>query len=448
MNDLHQIAEFILKEAQKCGADDADVFLSEKVQSNITVRLGKIEELKQANPKSLGLRIFSKKRNALTYTSDFRPASLRKLVRQTVEMAKVTEPDPMGGLPDPNLLGRADVALPQYDATIEKLDTAEKVGMVTKMEKIGMAKDPLITNSDGARWSDARTDIILANSRGFIGKQRWSSFSLNLSLVAEKKGVKQSDYWWTHSRFFDHLDSIEDVANTAAERTLRKIGAVKPQTQSVPVVFDPVVGRDLLSILAQAVLGSSIYKRRSFLLDRLDQSIAADKITIIDDGLLLYGLGSRLFDDEGLPSQKNIVIDKGVLKTYLCDCYSARKLAREPTGSASRSVSSAPGPAPSNFYLQKGDTPAHEIISSVKNGLYLTSVNWVGVNYITGDYSRGAEGLWIENGKRTYPVQEFTVAGNVLDMLQNITMVGDDLIFKASINAPTFKIDKMTVSGA
>jgi len=288
----------------------------------------------------------------------------------------------------------------------------------------------------------------LANSKGFYGEERHSSCSLDLTLVAEKDGVKQRDYWGSNVRHLAQLESLESIAEKAAQRTLRKVGARKPATRKVPVIFDPQTARDFITIIANTVVGDAIYKRRSFLVDQLGKKIAVDDFTLIDDGLLPRGLGSRLFDDEGLPSRRNVVFENGVLTSYLCDCYAARKLQCKPTGSASRSVGSAPTPDTSNFYLQKGRHTPQEMISSVREGLLLTDVHWVGINYVTGDYSRGAEGIWIENGKLSYPVQEFTVASNMNEMLQSIEMIGNDLEFRGSTNAPSFKMREMTISGA
>jgi len=448
MKNYKSIAEYIIQTARKRGADQVDVMIVNSTNVNITVRLGEIEELRQSNPKSLGIRVFKNQRKALTYTSDFREESLQNLVKKTVEIASVTGSDEFSGLPEKSLIGIADTKLPQFDPKIAEVSTDKKIQMLKDMEKIGMDKDSLITNSDGANWNDSKAHVVLANSEGFFGEEDYTSVNMSLSLMAEKDGVKQTDYWYSASRYMDRLDSIEKIAATAADRTLRKLGGRKPRTQKVPVVFDPVVAGDFITIISQTVVGNAIYNKNSFLVDKLNEYIAVKDLTIIDDGLLKYGLGSRLFDDEGLPSRKNIVIDQGILKTYLCDCYSARKLGFKPTGSATRGVSSNPGSGTTNFYMQKGKYPRDEIIGSVKNGLYLTSVDWVGINYVTGDYSRGATGIWIENGKLTYPVQEFTVAGNMLEMLQNITMIGDDLEFRDSVAAPTFKIKTMTISGS
>jgi PmbA protein len=225
------------------------------------------------------------------------------------------------------------------------------------------------------------------------------------------------------------------------------LGSQKPETQNVPVVFDPQVGNDFLNIISSVILGTAIYRKQSFLLDMLNEKVAIDGLTLIDDGLMKDGIGSRLFDDEGLASRTNVVIDKGVLRSYLLDTYSARKLNMKSTGNASRGLGSNPSPAVSNFYMKKGQYSPEEIIKSVKNGLYLTSVHWTGINYITGDYSRGAEGIWIKDGKLEQPVQEFTVASNMKEMMKNIEMIGNDLEFRGAVNAPTFKIKEMTISG-
>jgi PmbA protein len=447
MEDLKNISDFIIKEAKRVGADEVDVVLISSINSSIKVRLGKIEELKQSSPKGVGIRVIKKKHTALTNTSDFREDSLKKLVKQTVEMANITSVDKYSGLPEKDLLGIADVSLDLYDSKIESISTDKKINMMRKLEEIGMSQDPLIKNSEGAQWEDSKIKYTLANSKGFHGEQEYTSCSYSLSLVAEKKGVKQTDYWWTASRFFDKLDPIEDVAKEAAKRTLRKIGSAKPKTKKVPVVFDPDIGADFLRIIASCVLGSSIYRKNSFLVDRLNEQIAVGNLDIIDDGIMLGGLGSRKFDGEGLPSRKNIVVENGILKTYLCDCYSARKLDHPPTGNASRGIGSEPGSSPTNFYMRNGNIPPEDIIASVKDGLYLTGVHWVGVNYVTGDYSRGAEGIWIKNGKLDHPVQEFTVAGNMPDMMKSIEAIGDDLKFRSSINSPTFMIKEMMISG-
>jgi len=445
--ELKQLTQYIIKKALKEGADQVDVVAVKSTQNEVDVRLGEIEKLGSASPKGLGIRVIKNNKNAITSTSDFRQKSIDDLVSQTVQMAGVTSADEYSGLPEKSLQGIAEAKLNVYDKKIAKISPDKKIELAKKMEKIGMDFDKRITNSDGSSWSDSESTYVLADSNGFYGEQTTSRCGLSLSLMAEENDVKQTDYWYSSKRYFDQLDDIEKIAKTAAKRTLRKLGSIKPETQNVPVIFDPIVGRDFLEIISNVILGNAIYRKQSFLLDFLNEKVGVEGLTIVDDGLMKDGLGSRLFDDEGLPSRKNVVIDKGVLKTWLMDTYSGKKLGMKSTGNASRGIGGNPSPSTSNFYMAKGKYSPEEIIKSVKNGLYITSVHWTGVNNITGDYSRGAEGIWIKDGKLDHPVQEFTVASNMKDMMNSIEMIGNDLEFRGSTNAPTFKISEMTISG-
>ncbi len=445
--EIKKLTQYIIKQAKKEGADQVDVVVVNSTTNEVNLRLGEIEKLGSASPKGLGIRVFKDQKKAITSTSDFRQKSIDELISKTIEMAKITSRDEFSGLPEEEMQGMAEVDLQLFDSKVPEIPTDKKIELAKKLEKIGMDYDKRIVNSDGSNWTDTVSTFVIANSNGFYGEQKFTRCGLSLSLLAEEKGVKQTNYWYTSKRFFDQLDSIEEVAKTAAKRTLQKLGSIKPETQTVPVIFDPQVGRDFLSIISSVILGSAIYRRQSFLLDDLNESVAVKGMTIIDDGLMKNGLGSRTFDDEGLPSRRNIVIENGVLKTWLTDTYTGRKLDMKSTGNASRGVGSDPSPAVSNFYMEKGNYTPEEIIKSVKNGLYLTNVHWTGINYITGDYSRGAEGVWIKNGKLDQPVQEFTVASNMKDMMKNIEMIGNDLEFRGSTNAPTFKIAEMTISG-
>lgn len=445
--ELKQLTQYIIKKALKEGADQVDVVAVKSTTNEVDVRLGEIEKLGSASPKGLGIRVIKKHKNAITSTSDFRQKSIDDLVSQTVQMAGVTSADEYSGLPEKSMQGIADAKLNVFDEKISKISTDKKIELAKEMEKIGMDFDKRITNSDGSSWSDSRSTYVLADSNGFYGEQTTSRCGLSLSLMAEENDVKQTDYWYSSKRYFDQLDDIEKIAKTAAKRTIRKLGSIKPETQNVPVIFDPLVGRDFIEIISNVILGNAIYRKQSFLLDFLNEMVGVEGLTIVDDGLMEDGLGSRLFDDEGLPSRKNVVIDKGVLKTWLMDTYSGKKLGMKSTGNASRGIGGSPTPSTSNFYMTKGKYSPEEIIKSVKNGLYITSVHWTGVNNITGDYSRGAEGIWIKDGKLDHPVQEFTVASNMKDMMNNIEMIGNDLEFRGSTNAPTFKIKEMTISG-
>jgi PmbA protein len=258
----------------------------------------------------------------------------------------------------------------------------------------------------------------------------------------------QRDQWYSVNRRYDKLESPESIGRTAATRVLRRLGARKIKTTRVPVVFDPDMAASLLRAFVGAASGPALYRGASFLIDKLGHQVASPQVTIFDDGLIHGGLGSKPFDGEGLATRRKTVVDKGVLSTYLLDNYSARKLKLEPTGNASRGVGDSPGVSPTNLYLEPGPYTPEAIIGSVKNGFFVTELIGFGVNAVTGDYSRGASGIWIENGELAYPVQEITIAGNLKDMFLFIEMVGDDLSWRSSIASPTLKISELTIAGS
>jgi PmbA protein len=266
--------------------------------------------------------------------------------------------------------------------------------------------------------------------------------------IAQDADSMQQGFWHTSNRRFSRLEDAESVGKTAAERALRRLGARKIKTTRAPVVFDPDMAAGLIRTIAGAASGPSLYKGASFLINKLGESIASPNVTVIDDALMPGGLGSKPFDGEGLATNRKKLVDGGTLATYLLDCYSARKLKLKPTGNASRGVGDAPSVSTTNMHLEPGQYSPQQIIGSVKEGLYLTEIIGMGVNMVTGDYSRGAGGIWIENGELTYPVQEITIAGNLKEMLQAVEMVGDDLHWRSSTASPTLKISEMTIAGA
>jgi PmbA protein len=308
--------------------------------------------------------------------------------------------------------------------------------------------DPRITSSEGASFDSGSHTVVYAASNGFSGSYRSSSASLSAVPVASENGSMQRDYWYTAQRHLARLDSPESVGKTAAMRTLRRLGARQVSTCRVPVVFDPDMAASLLGHLAGAASGGSLYRGTSFLLDKIGERIAPDFVHIDDDGTIPRGLGSKPFDGEGLATRRTPIVEGGVLKNYLFDTYSARKMNARSTGNASRSVADSPHVSPTNFFLRAGTVAPEEIIRSVRSGLYVTGLMGFGVNPVTGDYSRGASGLWIENGELTYPVEEITIAGNLLAMFADIEMVGTDLVLRRGISAPTIKIREMTVAGS
>jgi PmbA protein len=321
------------------------------------------------------------------------------------------------------------------------------IELATRTEQAALAVDPRLSNSEGADFGSFGGRTAFANSHGFYGEFPSSSFSCSVSPIAVQDGLMQRDYWYAVGRKLKGLDSPEEVGREAGRRTVRRLGARKVATCRVPVVFDPEMAGGFLGNLCSAVNGYGIYKGASYLIGRLGERIAPDTVTIYDDGRMPGGLGSKPFDGEGLATRKNVIVDRGVLKTYLLDTYAGRKLGLSSTGNASRSVGEAPSAGATNFYLAPGPGSSQDIIRSVKQGLYVTELIGFGVNMVTGDYSRGAVGFWIENGELAYPVEEITIAGNLKDMWMNVEAIGNDLVFRGRVASPTVKIAEMTVAG-
>jgi len=445
--DLEALAADVLSDVRKHGATGADLVVVEADTLDVGVRLGEVEKVKQAREKRLGLRVFNGLRSAVASTADFSADSLRRLAADTCDLAKITAPDPYAGLPEsvPPLGEIADLAL--YDEAVAAITADEAIGWAQRAEGAARAADARITNSDGGECHASTGRIVYASSAGVVGAYRSSSVSLSAVPIASVDGAMQRDYWYSARRRLADLETPEAIGARAAERALRRLGGRQVATCAVPVVFDPEMASGLVRHLAGAVAGSAIYLGNSFLLDKLGARIAPEFFTVIDDGTIVGGLGSKPFDGEGLRTRRNVVVEKGVLQTYLCDSYAARRLGQPGTASAARSVGSAPHVSPTNFILQPGTMSPQEIIASVENGLYVTELIGFGVNATTGDYSRGAAGMWIENGELAYPVEEITIAGNLLEMLAGIEMIGSDLDLRGAVRAPTLKIGRMTVAG-
>ena len=447
MPSLEDIADTLLTAAQRHGATAADVVVAEGDSLDVGVRFGEIEKLKRARQKHLGLRVFVEARSAVTSSADFSRDALEQLAADTCALARVIAPDPFGGLPDAAELATRIPDLDLYDPEVAVVTPERAIEWAKEAEQVARDSDPRITNSEGAEVHTATDRVLYASSQGFRGTYRNSVASLSVVPVATDNGAMQRDYWYTAQRSLAQLDAPAAVGRKAAERTLRRLNARQVSTCEVPVIFDPETASGLLRHLSAAVSGYSLYKGTSFLIGKLGQRIAPDWLTVIDDGTRPGALGSKPFDGEGLPTRRTVVVDHGVLTNYLFDAYSARKLNSRSTGNAARSVGSAPGVAPTNFYLEAGSTAPQEIIKSVARGLYVTELIGFGVNPVTGDYSRGAVGLWIENGEFAYPVEEITIAGNLLAMYDAIEVAGNDLDFRHSVVAPTLKVARMTVAG-
>ncbi len=447
--DLFDLAKDVVSRAVKGGADDADCVVQERGEFSVSVRLGEVEQLKDSGSKAIGLRVLKGKCAASSYSSDFTDAGIEKLLASALEAVRFTSDDPCVGLPEPDELGMGAEpdSLDLYHDDVLTLSSERKIEMAQVAEQAALDADPRVNNSEGGGFGSGWSRWVLANSRGFAGAYRGTSCSLSVVPLAESNGNKERDYWYSVARSARSLQSPEEIGRIAAERVVRRLNARKISTTQAPIVFEAPVAKSLLGHILNAISGDSVYRKASFLADHLGKPVANTQVTIIDDGLRPGGFGTSPFDDEGTPSRRTTVIQDGVLESYLLNCYTARKLGLKTTGNASRGLAGNPGVGAGNFMIEPGSATGDEIIGSVKSGLYVTELMGFGVNPVTGDYSRGAAGFWIENGKLAYPVSEVTIAGNLKQMFQDIEAVGSDLDLRSAVVAPTIKIRQMIVAG-
>jgi PmbA protein len=446
--DLREVATDVVSRAMKAGATAADAVVTEGSEFSTVVRLGQVETLKEAGSRAVGLRVFLGRRAANAYSSDFTPEGIDRLVKGALNLARVTSEDPFGGLPDPSLLGSLPGDLKLYYEDVQALPPEQRIDYARRAEKAALDEDPRIKNSDGGSFDSAHGRKVLANSLGFVGELRRSRCSVMAIPIAQaENGAMQRDYWYSSARTLTRLASPEAVGREATQRTVRRLGARKIRSTQVPLVFDAETARSLLDSVFDAVTGDAIYRQASFLEGKLGQKVAAENITVVDDGTIPGGFGTNPFDGEGVPTRRTVVIEKGILKSYLLNTYTARKLGLQTTGNAARSLAGNPVVGNGNFFLEKGSRSPEQIIGDIKQGLYIVDLMGFGVNLVTGDFSRGATGIWIENGELTYPVEEITVAGNLKDMLHNISEIGQDLEFRSAVACPTLRIEGMTIAG-
>jgi PmbA protein len=441
------LAQEIVRRALAGGATDAECTIAEGEEFSANVRMRELENLKEAGSRGAGLRILRGKHTGSSYTSDLSAEGLERLVRSAIELADITTEDPHAGLPDPGEFGAVAGDLGLYSADVATLATELKIETAKRAEEAALSADARISNSEGASFDNHVGGHFFANSRGFAGQYQTSYCSLSTVPVAKDGESMERDYWYTIARGFDGLEPADEVGRTAAARALRRLNAVKVDTQKVPIVFDPNAARTLLDNLFDAVHGMAIYRHESFLAGKLGEQVASENVTVVDDATIPGLFGTSPFDDEGVPSRRTVVIDRGVLKSYLMNTYAARKLGLKTTGNASRGLAGNAGIGHGNFYLQRGVQTPEQLIAGIGNGFYVTELMGFGVNVVTGDYSRGAVGLWIRGGELAFAVSEVTIAGNLSEMLKNIEAVGSDLHFRGSIAAPTLKIGEMTVGG-
>jgi PmbA protein len=452
--DLESLAADVVARAMKSGASDAEAVVREGDEFSVTVRMGQVEKLQESGSRGIGVRVFLGKRSASTSTSDFTPDGIRQLVDGAMALAQITEEDPFSGLPEAGEFGSVPGDLHLYFDDVYSFDGPKRIEWARRAEAAALAADPRITNSNGGSFDVSTGCKVLANSRGFLGSYRSSYAGVSAApLAKDENGQMQRDHWWSSARRIGDLDSPESVGAEAARRTIRRLGARRVATEQVPIVFAQETARSLIGSIFEAASGDSIWRSASFLAGKLGEPIAAPALTVIDDNFMLLpngvgGYGTSPFDGEGLPSLRTVVVENGVLRNYLLNTYAGRKLGMKSTHNAARGLAGTPGIGAGNLYLEPGIQSPEQIIGDVKAGLYVTGLMGFGTNLVTGDYSRGATGLWIENGELTHAVEEITIAGNLADMLRNVTAVGNDLVFRGSVASPTLRIDGMTIAGA
>jgi PmbA protein len=450
---LQELAEFVVSRALLAGASDAEVTIREGDEFSTTVRLGEVETLKESGSRGIGLRVLtdaeSGYRVASTSSSDFTPEGIEHLVKGAVALARVTSVDAFAGLAEAGEFGKLSGDLGLYHEDVYSLPIEQRIAWARRAEAAAMAVDTRLVNSDGASFDAATGRRVFANSRGFVGEYRSSYCSIATSPIAQgANGEMQRDYWWSQARAFRNLEQPEEIGREAARRTLRMLDARRVATQQAPVVFAPEVARGLAGAVFDAAAGDAIYRGASIFAGKLGEEVAASSVTVVDDGTIPGGFGTSPFDAEGLPSRRTVIVEKGVLRSYVLNTYAGRKLGMKSTGNAGRGLAGNPYLDAGNLFLEAGTQTAEEIIRGVERGLYVTRMLGQGVNLVTGDYSRGAAGLWIENGEFQYPVHEITIAGNLREMLRNITAIGSDLVFRGATAAPTLRVDGMTIAGA
>lgn len=450
--ELLDLGDRVVRMARERGGGDlvAECIVRSGAELSAKVRKGAPELVEEAGTRAAGLRVIQGKRVASTSTSDLTEAGIDRFVSDAVELATLSQEDPFAGPADPKLLCDPSSApdLDLYDPAGGSIDAAQAIATAKAAEAAAIASDPRITNSEGATFGRTAGGVAMVLSSGFRATSSGSYQSLSVVPVAADAGGKnRRGYHWTARRHLAELDPPEQVGQEAARRTLRKLGARTVPTTEAAVIFDPDAARSILGLLSGCVMGSAIWRKASYLVDREGTQVASDLVTVVDDPLIARGPGSRPFDGEGIASRKNLVVEKGILRTYLCDSYSARKLGRESTASASRGGGAGVGPGTSNFLLQPGTDSNDAIVKGTARGLYVTEMMGFGFNAVTGDFSRGAAGFWIEGGELVYPVSEVTISVNIDELWKRIDAIGDDLDMRTATASPTIRVARMTVAG-
>lgn len=442
--DYKSLAEQLVKKCLKRGADAAEVYLESGRELSLEVRNGDIETAQETSAHGAGFRVFVKGKMAFSHCNDFSDAALDNAIQSAITFAKTTTPDENNVLPEEKEI---TAVANLHDPKISQVPMEQKIAMAKEIEKIAM-KDTRITKSAGSGFYENEGEVILANSYGLVKSYNASSCTWGVSVVAEKGDQKSSGGEYCARRFFDDLKPADEIARKAAKDAYEMLDPRMVKTQKATVIFDPDVAFAILGGILAAIDGERVLQGASFLAKMLDQKIACEMLTLIDDGIKPRGLGSKPFDGEGVPTQKRIIVDRGVLKGFLYNTIVAKRAGVKSTGNAARGgFTSLPGIGAHNFYMSAGEIPPAEIIKATKTGLLLKSVTGYGINPVNGNFSGGAEGFWIENGKIAFPVKGITIAAAADEMLNGIDMVGNDLDLNRNFTSPTFRIKEMQIGG-
>jgi PmbA protein len=449
VDSLMVLASELVERARRGGADVAEVIARAGSELSVRVRLGEIELVEEAGHRGVGMRVMKGQRVALTSTSDLTAAGLDRFVADALELADLSQEDPFAGPADPKELAKGPFPdLDLFDPAMGELDAAQAIAIAKRTEDAARTLDKRITNSEGATVSRNAGAVALALSSGFRGGYRATFASAYAVPIAEDEGgKKRRGSYYSAKRFLADLEAPEEIGKEAARRTLRKLGPRKVATCEAPVVFDREAARSIVGTFAGCAMGGSIWRKSSYLAGREGTDVASPLLTLVDDPHLVRAPGSRPFDGEGLLGRKNCLVERGVLKMYLCDSYSGRKLGRPSTANAARGGGGGVGVTTTNFICQPGDLSNEEIIAKTERGLYVTEMMGFGFNAVTGDFSRGAAGFWIENGELTHAVSEVTISLNLDQILKRIDLVGNDLDWKSSTVTPTLRVSSMTIGG-
>lgn len=438
------LASMLVERARHAGAEAAEVLVAESASLSVSWRLGKLEDVERSEGRDIGLRVFIGKKQATVSSTDTSEAALQPMIERAVAMARAAPEDPWCGLADKALLARVWPDLDIEDKT-PSLSAEELAALAAEAEEAALAVKG-VTNSGGASAGTGRSTATLVTSAGFAGTYAGTSSSFSCSVLAGEGTAMERDYDYSSMRHKADLERPAEIGRRAGEKAVRRLHPRKVSSQAVPVVYDPRVSGGLIGHFAGAISGSAIARGTSFLKKAMGQRIFPESISIVDDPHMKRGLRSKPFDGEGVANRRMTLVEDGVLTTWLLDTATARQLGLESTGHAARGTGGPPSPSTTNLYMEAGCLTVKELIADIRVGLYITELIGMGVNGVTGDYSRGASGFWIENGEIAYPVSEITVAGNLKDMFLNMTPA-DDLEFRYGTNAPTIRVEGMTIAG-